>query len=57
MFRSIIGQGYNTLGKSEYTRAEYTGVVIVESKYIKIEYIRVVIVKSITSIVILRVEL
>ena len=43
VFKSIVGQGLNTLGKSKYTKVGYTRVVIVESKYTKV---RVVITKS-----------
>ena len=55
--RSIEGQRLNTLDKSEYTKVEYTRVVIVESKYTKV---RVVIIKSKyikVKVVISRVEL
>ena len=57
MFKGIVGQVYNTLGKSEYTRASYIKVVIVESKYTKV---KVVITKSKytkVKVVILRIEL
>ena len=43
MFKSVVGQGLNTLGKSKYTKVGYIRVVIVESKYTKV---RVVITKS-----------
>ena len=57
MFKGIVGQGYKTLGKSEYTKAGYIRVVIVESKYTKV---KVVITKSKytkVEVVILRIEL
>ena len=57
VFKGAVGQGCNTLGKSEYARAGRAGVVIVESKYTRVRYIGVVIIKSITNIVISRVEL
>ena len=56
-FKSIVGQGCNTLGESEYTKAGYTRVVIVESKYTKV---KVIITKSKytkVEVVILRIEL
>ena len=57
-FKGVVGQGCNTLGKSEYTKAGYTRVVIVESKYTKV---KVVITKSKytfkVEVVILRIEL
>ena len=37
MFKGVVGQGCNTLGKSEYTKAGYIRVVIVESKYAKVK--------------------
>ena len=57
MFKDVVGQGCNTLGKSKYTRVEYTRVVIVESKYTKV---KVVITKSKytkVEVVILRIKL
>ena len=35
MFKSVVGQGCNTLGKSKYTKVGYIRVVITKSKYIK----------------------
>ena len=52
-----MGQGLDTLGKSEYAKAGYTRVVIVESKYTKV---KAVITKSKytkVKVVILRMEL
>ena len=57
MFKGAVGQGLDTLGKSEYTRAGYARAVIVESKYTKV---KVVITKSKytkVKVVILRMEL
>ena len=57
MFKGVVGQGCNTLGKSKYTKVGYTRAVIVESKYTKA---KVVIIKSKytkVKVVILRVEL
>ena len=42
-FKGVVGQELDTLGKSKYTKAGYTRVVIVESKYTEV---RVVITKS-----------
>ena len=56
-FKGVVGQGCNTLGKSEYARAGRAGAVIVVSKYTRAGYTEVVIIKSIINIVILRVEL
>ena len=39
MFKGVVGQGCNTLGKSEYTKAGYTKAVIVESKYTKVKVV------------------
>ena len=36
-FEGIVGQGRNTLGKSEYTRAGYTRAVIIKSEYAKVK--------------------
>ena len=44
VFKGVVGQGYNTLGKSKYTRVEYIKVVITKSKY------------TIVKVVILRIE-
>ena len=57
VFKGAVGQGLDTLGKSEYARAGYARAVIVESKYAKI---KVVITKSKytkVKVVILRIEL
>ena len=57
VFKGAVGQGLDTLGKSEYTRAGYTRAVIVESKYAKV---KAVITKSKytkVKVVILRIEL
>ena len=56
-FKGVVGQGYNTLGKSKYTKAGYIKAVIVESKYTKV---KVVITKSKytrVEVVISRIEL
>ena len=56
-FRGVVGQGCSTLGKSKYTKVEYTRVVIVGFKYTKV---KVVITKSKyikVKVVILRIEL
>ena len=52
-----MGQGLSTLGESEYARAGYAGAVIVESEYARAGYTGAVIIKSITNIVMSRVEL
>ena len=36
-FKGAVGQGCNTLGKSEYAKAGYAKAVIVESEYAKVK--------------------